>query len=81
MITLEDYIKDRTSLSFSGDYVECLSEDFDIRERDMWDLLDGIEDEVAKRISDSIYCQQTISKWIFKEVEDIITEKLQKKAI
>ena len=79
MITLKDYIKNRASLSLDANYVEDLSEDLDISQRKIWDLLEGIEEEVAQRIDNSIYCQQTISKWIFEEIDDILKIKISEK--
>ena len=68
---LKEYIEERTSISFNGDIVECLAEDFDVSERAIWNLLDGIEK--------SIHYQQTISKWIHEEIRDILKTKIQEK--
>lgn len=76
---LKEYIEERTSISFNGDIVECLAEDFDVSERSIWNLLDGIEKEVGERIENSIHYQQIISKWIHEEVRDILKTKIQEK--
>ena len=80
MIRLKDYIKQETEYILSECvYVENLAEDFEMDEDSMYDLIEGIEEDVAEAINSNEYYMTTINEWIADEIRDAIKSKLKNK--
>lgn len=77
IISLRDYIKQETEYILDY-FVEDLAQDFETDEDTMFDLIEGIEEEVADAINNNEYYMTTINEWISDEIRNAVKSKMAK---
>lgn len=76
-ISLKDYIKQETlEILDYCEEVENLAEHFEMDVDRVYDLIEGIEEDVAESINSNEYYQGMINEWIMDEVKDKVKKIL-----
>lgn len=76
-ISLKDYIKQETlEILDYCEEVENLAEYFEMDVDRVYDLIEGIEEDVAESINSNEYYQGMINEWIMDEVKDKVKKIL-----
>lgn len=78
-ISLKDYIKQETlQILDYCEEVEDLAEGFGVDVDRAYDLIEGIEEDVAEAINSNEYYQGMIREWIMDEIKDRVKKILLK---
>lgn len=78
-ISLKDYIKQETlQILDYCEEVENIAEGFEIDVDRAYDLIEGIEEDVAEAINSNEYYQGMIREWIMDEIKDRVKKILLK---